>query len=55
MDYTYLADVLLDSLVAWRGVQDTIIYLLESKFTKEDLRDLGFTEEDIDYAMEIIK
>lgn len=55
MDYRELADLLLDNMVNWRGVQDTIIYLLEWNYTKEELRELGFEEEDIDYAIEIIK
>ena len=53
MDYEKLANILLDNVVACRGVQETILYLIDWNFTKEELRKLGFSEEDIDYAMEL--
>lgn len=55
MNYKKLADILLDSMVEWRGVQDTILYLISWKYTKEELRKLGFAEDDIDYAFEIVE
>lgn len=50
MDYKKLADILLDSMTEWRGVQDTILCLIDWNYTKEELIELGFSEEDIDYA-----
>lgn len=55
MDYKELADILLDSMVERRGVRDTILYLIDWDYTKEELIELGFAEEDIDYAFEILQ
>lgn len=48
LDYNILAMNLLDDLIELTGVDDMIERLLNKGYSKEDLMELGFDENDID-------
>ena len=47
-----LLEAMLDDRIDLYGVLNTIQYLLDNDFTKEDLLEMGFDEEDINAAIE---
>jgi hypothetical protein len=47
LDYIALTDVLLDYMTEVKGIRETIAFLMDSGFTREELIDLGFGEDDI--------
>jgi hypothetical protein len=47
LDYIALTDILLDYMTEVKGIRETIAFLMDSGFTREELIDLGFGEDDI--------
>jgi hypothetical protein len=47
LDYIALTDILLDYVTEVKGIRETIAFLMDCGFTREELIDLGFGEDDI--------
>jgi len=47
LDYIALTDILLDYVTEVKGIRETISFLMDFGYTREELIDLGFGEDDI--------
>lgn len=55
VDYKELLNRLLDDRCDLYGARNTISYLLDEGYTRDDLIELDFDEEDVDYVIKALE